>query len=526
MADDDGTELIGRIFDGRFKIEGILGAGGMGRVYRGVQLSIDRPVALKVLHKELAEDERQIERFNREALACSRLTHPNSIRILDYGHSEDGNLFLAMEYLDGQVLSRAIRDGGPMAPKRVARIGSQIAKALAEAHDVGLVHRDLKPANIFLCDFHGEKDFVKVLDYGIAKFTAESSSVEEGLTKQGSILGTPDYLAPEQALGLPVTAKADLYALGVVMYHMLSGITPFRADTPVAVVMKHIHEAPAPFDAVMGGSSVPEILESLVFELLTKNPSRRPGSAAAVARRLDAMLNSHLLDGAPASDASPRRRSSGARRLVQAVKPTPLSPASQELLGVLDEADRLASADDPDDLDLSAFEVDGEPGDGAVVVAAPAGDLGPAGVEDLDDLGSPGDLADVEELHDRELDDLDDLDLDEVEELDDLDGPDDLDLDEVEELDEPVEVELGPEELEVERVAQPEPVAAAPHTASASAVAAHAAPPAAVAAPAASPGPLPGPPAAAPASSPTPRWMLIGGGAVVVAVVLVLLFAL
>ena len=287
------ASLIGRVFHGRFRIEKLIGRGGMGAVYQAQQLGLDKPVALKVLAKHLAEEERQVERFKQEALRSSKLRHPNTIRVLDYGQSDDGYLYLAMELLEGTELSKVLRDG-PLEPRRAVKIARQICKAIGEAHAHGLVHRDLKPDNIFLCDFFGEKDFVKVLDFGIAKFM-EDTPGQEALTQTGFICGTPLYIAPEQALGKPVTARTDLYACGVLLYEMLVGAPPFRADTPIAIVMRHIHDQPPDLRHFKPDLNIPIELERLVFQLLAKDARERPSSAEEVGMALEDVLSSGLL---------------------------------------------------------------------------------------------------------------------------------------------------------------------------------------------------------------------------------------
>ncbi|MEZ4265614.1 MAG: protein kinase [Myxococcota bacterium] len=286
MGNDSAEALIGRVFDGRYRIERVLGRGGMGVVYVAEQLSMAKQVALKVLPRHLSEDPSQVQRFNHEALASSHLRHPHTIRVFDYGKSEDGHLYIAMELLQGEVLSRIIRRERGLPAERVVHIARQVVKSIGEAHQAGLVHRDLKPDNIFLCDFFGEKDYVKVLDFGIAKFT-EGGGTDQAHTATGFIAGTPLYIAPEQALGEPVAPRSDLYALGAILFECLVGSPPFRADTPIAIVMKQIHEAPPPLRSVKADVQVPPELEALVFQLLRKRPSDRPATAEEVGGVLD-----------------------------------------------------------------------------------------------------------------------------------------------------------------------------------------------------------------------------------------------
>ena len=285
---DDKTQrnsLIGRTFVDRYRIDALVGRGGMGEVYQARQLKLNQDVALKVLWSHLAAEERQVERFNREAMISSQLKHPNSIRVFDYGQADDGNLFLAMELLEGDELSEVIRKDSPMDPERVLHIGRQILKSLGEAHDLGLIHRDLKPDNIFICQFYGEDDFVKVLDFGIAKSLEGPSPAYE--TNPALVCGTPLYVAPEQALGEGVTPQTDLYSFGVLLFEMLTGAPPFRAETRVATVMKQIHDTPPTFEDVLPGHEIPEKLEALVHRLLSKDPAGRPANSHEVSRLID-----------------------------------------------------------------------------------------------------------------------------------------------------------------------------------------------------------------------------------------------
>lgn len=285
----DTGKLIGRVFDNRYQIVELIGRGGMSAVYKAIQLSMGKTVAIKVMARSLAEDDRLLQRFNQEALASSRLRHPNTIKVFDYGQSEDGHLFLAMELLEGRTLGQVIRTDSPMDPLRTCKIARQVCKSLAEAHRAGIVHRDLKPDNVFLSDIYGERDFVKVLDFGIAKFVTEGT--QETLTQTGFICGTPLYLSPEQGLAKALDYRTDLYSLGIILYEMLVGITPFRADTPIGVVMKHIHEPVVPFQEMNPHVHSPGGLEQLVMRLLEKDPGRRPATSEEVGATLEELMS-------------------------------------------------------------------------------------------------------------------------------------------------------------------------------------------------------------------------------------------
>ena len=223
--------MIGRLFAGRYHIDARLGQGGFGSVYRAEQEGLSRHVALKVIRRDLAAREEMILRFQREMKATARIEHPNTVRLYDFGQTEDGALYLAMELLQGRTLTEALTQDGPMPPERVAHVGAQIAEALWAAHSEGVIHRDLKPDNVMLLERYGRQDQVKVLDFGIARLT-HGTADGPSLTTTGAIMGTPSYMSPEQITGQPVDAASDLYALGVVLYRLICGKLPFAGQPP------------------------------------------------------------------------------------------------------------------------------------------------------------------------------------------------------------------------------------------------------------------------------------------------------
>jgi serine/threonine-protein kinase len=269
---------------GQYVIERKLGEGGMGEVYLARHSLLRRPTALKLLPPERA-GHGTIARFEREVRATSRLSHPNTVAIYDYGRTEDGIFYYAMEHLEGCDLQSLVEQQGPLCASRVVHVLSQIAGALVEAHAAGLVHRDLKPANVFLCERGGLKDTVKVLDFGLVK--------ETGLERAGTaqtdvnvLLGTPAYLAPE-AIHSPaaVDARSDLYAVGALGYFLLTGHDVFEGNSAVALCIAHLHELPvSPSSRI--GRPLPADLERLILGCLEKEPERRPASAAALRRAL------------------------------------------------------------------------------------------------------------------------------------------------------------------------------------------------------------------------------------------------
>ena len=279
------VDLIGQVFAGRYRIEKLIGKGGMGRVFRAVHVTMNKVVALKIIPAEMAADPENVQRFEREAEAASKLQHPHTIHMFDFGTSDRGELYLAMEFLSGRTLARCIEEDGPFSPARACRVFRQLLESLEEAHDNGIIHRDLKPENIFLTNVHRSEDFVKVLDFGIAKFR-RSDQIKQTLTRTGFVCGTPQYLAPEQGLGVPVSPATDLYSAGVVLFEMLTGAPPFVGDDPVSLVLKHIHEAPPALPAAVR-ANLPDELADLLRRLLHKDPARRPSSATEVMAHLD-----------------------------------------------------------------------------------------------------------------------------------------------------------------------------------------------------------------------------------------------
>ncbi|MBT9556206.1 MAG: serine/threonine protein kinase [Myxococcales bacterium] len=289
--------LAGQVFDNRYLVMERLGKGGMGSVYKARQINVGREVALKVLNPDLTEDADAAGRFVREAKVASRLRHPNTIVIFDFGHSEQG-LYIAMELLTGESLYQRLRRVKVLRYKEVAKIGAAMARSLDEAHSMGIVHRDLKPGNVFLSRVHGGGEVVKVLDFGVARFFAEHSTRSgESMfeTNRPMIVGTLQYMAPEQIRGENVDARSDLYALGIMFYEALTGSRPFEADNPVAIMQKQLEEtAPAlPAD-------IPEVFRNLVASLLQKRPDRRPSTAAEVATILESLCSPDSVPSTPA----------------------------------------------------------------------------------------------------------------------------------------------------------------------------------------------------------------------------------
>jgi serine/threonine-protein kinase len=269
----DPDSLVGTTLAGKYRIDARLNEGGMGTVYRGCHVLMDKTVAIKVLRPSLAADEKIVARFSREARAASRITHPNAISVTDFGEDESGHVFLVMEYLSGKTLRHVIREEGPLPLARVVDITRQIGDALNAAHEQGVIHRDLKSDNIMLLDTMSG-DHAKVLDFGIAKINEPEGEVDTGLTAPNLVIGTPQYMSPEQcSQDSEIDARSDIYSLGVILYEMLVGHVPFSGDSPTIVMMKHLQE-PVP-SVLEERSDLPASVARVVARAMAKVKDNR-----------------------------------------------------------------------------------------------------------------------------------------------------------------------------------------------------------------------------------------------------------
>ena len=275
-ANGDTTDpLIGRVLNDRFEIVRLIGRGGVGAVYLAMQAPLDRPCALKVLRPRYQEGDQSKEfhrRFFLEASTAAKLRHPNNVAVFDYGRTDDDMYFMAMEYLEGRTLREALRKDGAFDEERTAHIARQVCRALREAHHQGVIHRDIKPSNIFLLDRHDETDVVKVLDFGLVKDVTDDDA---NLTQANSFMGSPKYVSPEQIQSATVDARTDIYALGVVLYEMVTGRVPFDGGATVKTLIAHIKEDVPPLRDTNPACNVTPRLEQIIYRCIAKDPANR-----------------------------------------------------------------------------------------------------------------------------------------------------------------------------------------------------------------------------------------------------------
>ncbi len=298
----DGLDpIIGLTLDGRFRVVGSVGKGAMGTVYKAIQEPLNRTVALKVLDSNYGagRDETFRQRFLVEAALTAKLSHPNTVRIIDYGCTKDGLFYLAMEYLAGATLDRVLQHGG-LSWRRVAAITLQVARALREAHDLGVVHRDLKPANIMVLNADNDADYVKVLDFGLVKSFIEGRELEgRAITQHGMLMGSPPYMAPEQGDKNRADPRSDIYSLGIVMYEALTGKPPFTGNGPLEIILKHVNHPVPPMVTPDGVEVIPEAMAALVYKCLSKSPMDRFQSMEELIAGLQTMIAVPVMTPAP-----------------------------------------------------------------------------------------------------------------------------------------------------------------------------------------------------------------------------------
>ena len=280
--------MVGREIGGRYRITAKLGEGGMGAVFRAEQISLKRAVAVKLLRPEVASSPQLLRRFNAEAEVVAKLSHPNTVSIYDFGQDQDGSLFIAMEFIDGHSLRSALQ-AGPMPLGRALAIARQITDSLADAHAHAIVHRDLKPDNVMLQDRGKTRDIVRVLDFGIAKLRDETRATAMAMTQAGDLIGTPQYMAPEQIKGEAIDGRTDVYALGCMLYEMITGRMPFEADAVMQILSKHLLEPPVTPSVRRPDLGLPPAIDHLVLAAMAKDPRARPATMEAFGEQLAAL---------------------------------------------------------------------------------------------------------------------------------------------------------------------------------------------------------------------------------------------
>jgi hypothetical protein len=282
--------LVGRDIAGRYRVLAKLGEGGMGAVYRAEQISLKRVVALKVLRPELSADPQLLRRFNAEAELVGRLHHPNTVSTYDFGTDADGSLFIAMEFIEGRSLRQALVAEAPFPLGRALAIAAQVAASIAEAHAFNIVHRDLKPDNVMLQERGRSRDVVRVLDFGIAKLRDDTRGTQMALTQAGDMLGTPQYMSPEQIRGEPIDGRTDVYSLGCILYEMLTARMPFEGATVMAILSKHLLDFPVPPSQRRPELGLTPAIDTLVMSALVKERDGRPTTMEVFGEQLGALL--------------------------------------------------------------------------------------------------------------------------------------------------------------------------------------------------------------------------------------------
>jgi serine/threonine-protein kinase len=340
----------GKLLAGRYQCKRMVGEGGMGVVYEAEHVGIGRAVALKILRSNFVERGDLVARFQREARSASMIGHENIVEVIDSGTLEDGGIYIAMEFLSGWDLADVIAQEAPLSIARAVPIIEQTCRALGAAHDKGIVHRDLKPENVFLAKKKRPdgtvQETVKLLDFGIAKFTGADNSAGNRLTQTGSVFGTPEYMAPEQAAGKQVDGRADQYALGVILYEIFTADVPFHAETFMGVLSKHMFEAPLPPRSFRPEVSIPVGLENVILKMMEKDPAQRypdmraclDGIHAAVAGAAGVGPDGGLLrPGAPGAGGAAPGEAARAAAARAAAAETAAARAAEPRAALLDE---------------------------------------------------------------------------------------------------------------------------------------------------------------------------------------------
>ncbi|MEW6734777.1 MAG: serine/threonine-protein kinase [Acidobacteriota bacterium] len=285
--DDEADRFLGMVLDGKYQIQSLIGKGSTGNVYGGKHLHMDIPIAVKILHSHLNTDDTAVLRFRREARSALAIKHPNAMSVMDFGVTADNILYLVMEYINGMNLGEVLHREPFIDSVRAIRLIKQVCLAVDAAHQKNIVHRDLKPDNILIIDYGKPKEIVKVIDFSIAK-TFSSENGDADLTRTGIVLGTPQYISPEQAQGMPLDPRSDIYSMGIILYQMLTGEVPFKAASTTLLMMKHIQAPPKPLREIR--PEIPLEIETVVLRALSKNPEDRQLSSLVLVEELEAAL--------------------------------------------------------------------------------------------------------------------------------------------------------------------------------------------------------------------------------------------
>lgn len=286
-APDQSDPFIGKVLEGKYLIISRIGTGGMGNVYRGRHTKMETNVAIKILHASMVSDAKAVERFRREARAALAVNHPNAIQVMDFGVTEDQTVFIVMELLDGTSLQKVIETEKILSVEKTVKIFKQICAAVTAAHAKDVIHRDLKPDNVIVLHYGQPGEQVKVLDFSIAKVSSGDKNVQ-ALTEVGLVVGTPQYMSPEQAQGIDLDKRADIYSLGVCLYQLLTGVLPFTAASSMALALKHIHALPRPLREI--NNKIPLEIETVVMKAMAKRPNDRQQTADELADELEKAL--------------------------------------------------------------------------------------------------------------------------------------------------------------------------------------------------------------------------------------------
>lgn len=318
-------QLIGTVLGERYKVLSVAGKGGMGTVYKGTHVLMERTVAIKMLHAHLISDTHALQRFQQEAKASCTLTHPNIISVFDFGIAPEGQPYLVMEYLKGHSLSETLEREKTLRPARALHIFVQTCEALSHAHANGIVHRDLKPSNIVLTTAGEDKNFVKIVDFGIAKLLPSAGREAMQLTQTGEVFGSPLYMSPEQCMAQKLDNRADIYSLGCVIYETLTGVPPLVGKHSVDTIQKHVNEMPRPLRYANPDISVPDGMEPILFKALAKDPNQRYQSMQELKEDLEKVRN-----GSQPGMVSPAsKQSTNSRNIALAEAPQPAKTTGQ-----------------------------------------------------------------------------------------------------------------------------------------------------------------------------------------------------